>query len=275
MIFRYLILMFFIYDAVHGFINLNKIHIIHYFDNYILKYGLIVGILLYITICYFKLVSKPIVLNGNNAKISNIMKECKSVHKLFWPTPYCFNEHIQLVPFIFIGLFNQLIHPFKWYHDLIELDDGETIILDWVISSPKLVNGLTIDQDDMTPILMLQHGAFCNSTDLPGQSYIQPAIDRGWIICVLNRRGHNQLLSKPKFNFFGCIHDIKSINKYILSKRPKTKILTIGLSSGSGLVANALGQDDSLNDFYAGVGICPGYDITKCMTRFTSPYKVI
>lgn len=44
--------------------------------------------------------------------------------------------------------------------------------------------------------------------------------------------------------------------------------------TGSAIVATSFGEEDSNNQFFAGVGICPGYDISKCMSRFTTPYKV-
>jgi len=39
-------------------------------------------------------------------------------------------------------------------------------------------------------------------------------------------------------------------------------------------VASCFGEEDSNNQFFAGVGICPGYDISRCMSRFTTPYMV-
>jgi hypothetical protein len=51
------------------------------------------------------------------------------------------------------------------------LDDGEVIILDWVKSRSEYhidENGLIPAGKDETPIVVIHHGAMCDSRDLPG-----------------------------------------------------------------------------------------------------------
>jgi len=180
---------------------------------------------------YIDLVGKPYIISGTKT-MKDIMNRCPSIHRLFWPTPYCYNEHLQFVPFILHGIYLRCFPPYKWYREDIQLPDDAMIHLDWVISSPVMIHGLTNDASDITPVLMIHHGAFCCTHDLPGQSYIQPALDRGWMVCVLNRRGHVSRLTTSKFNFFGCTQDVKVVTQMILDRRPLTKIFTVGISSG-------------------------------------------
>mmetsp|Transcript_8179 Transcript_8179/g.13592 ORF Transcript_8179/g.13592 Transcript_8179/m.13592 type:complete len:477 (+) Transcript_8179:46-1476(+) len=227
---------------------------------------------------YIQVVTRPIVFAGNE-NIATILDKCPSLQTYFWPTPYCWNAHFQFVPFILRGLWDKYVAPpFEYVREAVELEDGEQIHLDWVVSCPemRICGGVPDDKTcmDATPILVLHHGAMCDHADLPGQDYIAPALRRGWYVCVLTRRGHAGLkLTRPKWNFFGCPQELKRATQSILQRRPAAKLLTTGLSSGCAIVATTMGLPKEWNDFTAGVGISPGYDISKCMGRFTTPYK--
>lgn len=216
---------------------------------------------------YVRLVKKPKIKHSND-DITKITKKCPSLNSLYWPPPFCWNAHIQFIPFVLCGLRDKMYPPFKYQREYITLPDGEKVSLDWVGGIPSE------HLKDTTPVLVLHHGAFCDSSDIPGQNYIKPALDRGWYVCVLNRRGHAGTLNKPKWNFFGCAYDVHKATQSILAKRPKAQLLTVGLSSGSAVVANIFGFDSDVNDFHCGVGICPGYCIKKCLGRFGTPYMV-
>eukprot|EP00597_Dinobryon_sp_UTEXLB2267_P009140 CAMPEP_0170096690 /NCGR_PEP_ID=MMETSP0019_2-20121128/28749_1 /TAXON_ID=98059 /ORGANISM="Dinobryon sp., Strain UTEXLB2267" /LENGTH=348 /DNA_ID=CAMNT_0010318755 /DNA_START=158 /DNA_END=1204 /DNA_ORIENTATION=- len=207
--------------------------------------------------------------------MGSILESCHTLQSVYWPTPYCLNPHLQFVPYMIEGLVKKFVKPpFQWFREWIICTDGTRLALDWVVSAQiHHTHGLDDSEADETPIVMIHHGAMCDSTDLPGQSYIQPALDRNWIVCALNRRGHSGPLTNSKFNFFGCSDDVRTCTQNILRKRPRARLLTIGISSGSGLVARHMSYDESVNDFMAGVGICPGYDIQKCMKRFQTPYQ--
>ena len=229
------------------------------------------GAITYLT-CYISLVKKPVCVSGNS-KVDKIVQRCRALKEVFWPTPFCYNAHFQFVPFIIRGIMDKTYSRFKWHREEILLPDGEVLALDWA-SYEATTSPLSIDNEDTTPVLMLHHGAMCDSSDIPGQDYISPALDRGWKVCILNRRGHTGSLRRPKWNFFGCVHDVSYATQSIKDRRPNAKLFTIGLSSGSGIVANIFGYGDEINHFHAGVGVCPGYSIEKCMSRFASPYMV-
>lgn len=224
---------------------------------------------------YARIVAKPVVIAGND-KVRNLMDKCPTLKNLYWPPPYCWDAHLQFIPFVIRGEWCRRFPSSKWYRQFVRLEDGEEVALDWVVSAKNMEHiGLPCDEADDTPVLMLHHGAFCDSSDMPGQDYISDAIKRGWFVCVLNRRGHAGPLKQAKWNFFGCVKDVHCVTQSILLRRPKAKLFTIGLSSGTALVATIFGHGDEVNDFHAGVCICPGFDITKCMARFTYPYTVI
>lgn len=77
-------------------------------------------------------------------------------------------------------------------------------------------------------------------------------------------------------------------------KRPKTRLFMLGISAGSGLVARFMGEQghrrrlqgkgdgveckdgdmDFISSFCdAAVGVCPGFDVERCMGNFGPPYS--
>lgn len=190
------------------------------------------------------------------------------------------NNHLQLVVFMLnCYLQESVFRPFKWVTELATLSDGETVALDWVGEIPN--EDLLAD----TPVLMLHHGAGGRSTDLPGQAYVRDALQRGWLVCALNRRGHKPGVSfkKDRWNFFGCPEDLRCvIRNLVRKKRPKARVLMIGISAGSGLVARFMGEqgrrsgnEEAFTSSFcdAAVGVSPGFDIERCMSKFGPPYS--
>lgn len=223
---------------------------------------------------YARLIAKPRVIAGND-EIQQLIDNIPALNSLYFPPPYLWHADAQLIPYSLKGLYYKHYPNSKWYRQMVRLTDGEEIALDWVVSTSSMAaDGLPSHSDDDTPVLMLHHGAFCDSADMPGQDYVQEALRRGWFVCALNRRGHAGPLTRPKWNFFGCPDDVHCVTQSILQRRPKAKLFTIGLSAGSGLVATVFGKGDVVNDFHAGVCVCPGFDITKCMGRFANFYAV-
>ena len=146
------------------------------------------------------------------------------------------------------GYFSKLCPKFKWQVEEVKLNDGQMITLEWAVNSqPYAESGLQSSQND-TPIVLIHHGAYCNSRDMPGADYIAEAHKRGWIVAVFNRRNHSGRkypLTKPCWNFFGSTEDVKYVtNNYILKRRPNAQLFMIGLSAGSGLLAKFFGESE-------------------------------
>lgn len=188
---------------------------------------------------------------------------------------------------MFNGFWRRRIFPlYRCYSQLVTLQDGEVISLDWVVPystrnsshsnkeySQEVYPSLGIRYSlESTPILMIHHGAMGSSRDVPGQGYIAPALNRGWLVCVFNRRGHARRLTRSNFNFFGATEDVQTAIAAIRSLRPNALLLNIGLSVGSGLLVRYFGDRGIDNEFVAGVGVCPGYNIETCMDAVEEPY---
>lgn len=242
-----------------------------YFSIYSIVVSVFILLLTLNWIQYFRLVGKPRLFHGS-AQSTKLVTLCPSLTSTYYPYVFAWGRHVQIIPFIIRGLLDAYFVKVKWEAENVTLDDGEIVILDWAIPKNNLAeSGLTASKFD-TPIVLIHHGAMCNSKDIPGQCWVEHAHKRGWIACVMNRRGHGKLLTKPKFNFFGSVEDVRAVTRHILLRRPNARMLMIGVSSGSGLMGRFFGEEHNM--FKAGVGLCPGYDITNCMGRCTSPYQV-
>jgi len=189
---------------------------------------------------WIKLCKIPIVLSSkrkavcdisNENKVSEILeliRQCPTINKAFAPPLFFHNCHLQLVAFYIQCQWNAIFPPCQWISEYVTLPDGETIILDWANSIPSH------NENDTTPILIINPGSCGTNRDIPGQTYIGPALRRGWNVCVFNRRGHGKNLLLPKFNFFGCASDMRYlIGTHIKSKRPNSLVFLIGISAGS------------------------------------------
>lgn len=223
---------------------------------------------------YWSLLQPPSLVYHNENKIAHNLKKSPTFKNILYPHPLFFNRHMALVPFVLKGIYLQLFTPYKYFSQYFRLSDGEVIIIDWIVCQDiDAVNGLKTSLDTK-PIVVIYPGANCSSRDIPGQSYIQGALDRGWIVCIFNRRGLlNTKLTRDKWNIFGFTNDIREFLNYIQSIRCNAILFNIGLSVGSGCLVRFFGEVG--NAFSAGVGVTPGYNIEKCFVSIHYLYQKI
>lgn len=230
---------------------------------------------------YYNIIRKPIVKYGSK-KIAKILSKCAKLNELYIPH-ILYNRHLTLLAYSLQGYYYKSIRrPYLYHSEHIKTPDNEVLLVDWVVGrnnkynidvKDKLINEImSHDHSSNQPIVIMHHGAYCNSSDLPGQDYIESALARGWLLCTLNRRGHKKKLEQNQFNFFGKTDDIRVVTQQILKRRPNARICMIGISAGSGLIARYFGENDGINECFAGIGISPGYNIEVCMGRIEQPY---
>ena len=125
------------------------------------------------------LISTCMITEGSTSfpnRIDRIVAKCPSLHSVYYPSFLFLNAHFQLLSFIVnCHIQEYYLVPYVWVTEVTTLDDGKEIALDWIGEIP------TADARSETPILMLHHGAGGRSTDLPGQTYVREALQRGII----------------------------------------------------------------------------------------------
>lgn len=185
-------------------------------------------------------------------------------------------EHMQF--FLHMIKFSYKRQP-NYISDFCILEDGESVHLDWLfppslqrqalpISLHNQIFPATLEKDI---ILLINPGLLGNTKTLMG-NWIKEAHKRNWTVCVHNRRGHDKLLTRPKWNIFGSVKDLKFITKNYIKKRyPNAKLLMLGISAGAGLTIRYLGEENG--QYIAGAGISGGYGIENSMNRPLFPYN--
>lgn len=194
-------------------------------------------------------------------------------------------KHIQF--FLHIIKFSYKSPP-NYISDFCILEDGESVHLDWLFPPSIQKNtSLTPIQKQVLPpslhnqvfpttlekdiILLINPGLLGNTKTLMG-NWIKEAHKRNWTVCVHNRRGHDKLLTRAKWNIFGSVKDLKFITKNYIKKRyPNAKLLMLGISAGAGLTIRYFGEETG--QYIAGACISGCYGIENIMNRPQFPYN--
>jgi predicted alpha/beta-fold hydrolase len=220
-------------------------------------------------------------LYTSNKECQRLLNNCPSLNKPYVPSfLFGWNKHAQIILYTIKDFFQKLFYRPTWISEKIILEDGEEVSLDWAFSNNldlAFSNNLDLEfsnnlafSNHKSPILMIHPGALGNRRTLMGQ-WVKKAHARGWDVCVHNRRGHDKLLTLPKWQFFGSVQDVQYITtRHILKNRPNAILLMLGLSAGSGLTLKYFGKHI---EYAAGVCISPGIGIQKSMGRAQFPYN--
>ena len=259
-------------------------------------------------------------LSALQKRLARIVNACPALHDVCYAPLLWFNRHLQLVPFMLRNYWHKFVMPpVDFLSQRFALEDGEELVLDWALpaSSSCAASGTVPQSTDpdasaACTVLLLHHGAYCRSNDMPGYLYVQDALRKGWLVMCVNRRGHRGRLQQPKFSFFGSCSDVRHIvERCVLAARPNARVVMLGISAGSGIVARYMGEQglaikqlrqraasadggssgedrmpgaaDAESDevlrkkiygyVHSVVGVAPGYNIEVAMGRFGFPYN--
>jgi len=143
------------------------------------------------------------------------------------------------------------------------------------VVTPVSVAGATLTYAELegvtlpaaAPVVVMLHGI--TGSHLALASFARSCVDRGFRPVVINRRGHSTPLSSPSFDVFGHVEDTVTIIDRVAARYPAAPIGVVGVSAGSGQLVIYLGSDRVNKNVVAGACLCPGYDLTHCMHRFS------
>ena len=152
--------------------------------------------------------------------------------------------------------------------DLIVLPDGGTVSVDWPPA------GETDHLPADAPLVVYLHTITGSSKDTG--HYMRAATRRGWRSCVLNRRGHNMLLTSARFNVIGDAEDTRVMVEHVMAKYPQADYLgMVGISAGSGLLVTYLGKEGDRTPVQAACSLCPAYDISQAFDRLRELFPAV
>ena len=184
-----------------------------------------------------------------------LLQRLERLSKPFAPTPWLFNEHLQLV---WLGL-KKTFAPAMQYDKVqdVRAADGGLTQLHW----------LGLDLPLATPTLVVLH-------TISGSHHSMRGLVRdlhqltGWRVVVCQRRGHGgQPLGAKRFNTMGDVDDLDAQLKRIQQMVPGSPLYAVGVSAGTGLLIRHLGEKQYETPFKAAYAYCPGYDIRTAFQR--------
>lgn len=190
---------------------------------------------------------KPRIYCQDNANNHEIIRNLDQLHKVFTPTPWLFNSHLQMM---FLNARKNNAAEAYDHIEQVTMSDGGQTALAWIGD----------DLPTTTPTIVLLH----TLTGSP-QSMQELALDlhktTGWRVVLCVRRGHAGLpLTQPQFNIFGSVNDLHEQLSLIHTRLPKSKLYGVGSSAGSGLLVRYLGEMGNASLLHAGFAYSPGYN---------------
>ncbi|TGK79132.1 hydrolase [Leptospira noumeaensis] len=214
----------------------------------------------------FEVIETPVLRFSESEFLLRVIERSPNLTNPYYPTFWCFNQHLMLLLLMFKEYRTK---PFIYDQlEQLKMKDGGITGLAW--------SGIQVgSQNNDTPIVVLFHTISGDEQDVKSTvKYLREKF--GWIVVVCIRRGHGNLpLTKPKINTMGSTSDLKEQLSYIQKRFPKRKLLGVGISAGSGLLARYLGEAGTKSQFIAAVAVSPAYDIEKAFHRVHPVYSKI
>ncbi len=205
---------------------------------------------------YFLVVAKKPTLIFQPSRLNNrIIEATTSLNKRYYATPWLFNTHLQLIVLGFVKGFSK---PLKYdQHDVLTMKDGGKVSIDW----------LGLDLPENSPTMLVLHTISGNPQSMRGfVRYVRENLD--WRVALCVRRGHGDMnLQTANFNTMGNTDDFAAQIKHIQDSFPQSDLYATGISAGSGVLAQYLGQVGKNTPIKAAVAYCPAYDMRNAFTR--------
>jgi hypothetical protein len=209
---------------------------------------------------YLRFVAKkPQLVYQQKPDMEALVQACPSLHAKYYPTPWAFNTHIQIVLlFLKDTLSGKLVYERS---DVLTMSDGGTTSIEWL--------GLSRGEGVPT-VLLLPTITGCGNSLSSHSRYIHNKL--GWRVAVCVRRGHGGLpLTAAQVNTLGSTDDLREQLAHIQGLQPESPLYAIGVSAGSGLLVRYLGEEQDKTPIKAAFAYCPGYDTDIAFTR-TKPF---
>jgi len=190
---------------------------------------------------------KPRIYCQDNTYNRQIIRSLDQLHQVFRPTPWLFNNHLQLI--FLSARKNNAAQAYDHIEQLTMSDGGQTALA-WI----------GYELPPTTPTIVLLH----TLTGSP-QSMQELVVDlhntTGWRVVLCVRRGHADLpLTQPQFNIFGSVTDLHEQLGIIHSRLPDSALYGVGSSAGSGLLVRYLGTMGAETLLRAAFAYSPGYN---------------
>lgn len=215
----------------------------------------LVILILFVSYYFAFVVRKPSVDYSHNSFNQKVVDAIPALNRRYFPTPWLFNTHLQL---IVLGFIKGFAKPLEYDRsDLLKTPDGGEVSVDWV----------GLDLPDDRPTMVVLHTISGNPQSMRGfVRYVAETM--GWRVALCVRRGHGDMkLTVPSFNTMGNTDDFALQITHIQSCFPDSPLYATGISAGSGVLAHYLGKVGVNTPIQAAVAYCPAYDMRNAFSR--------
>lgn len=220
------------------------------------------GILLLAVTYYFtRVAKKPSLIYQATPLNKAIVEGTGALNKRYYATPWLFNTHFQL---IVLGFVKGFAKPLEYDRDdVLTMEDGGKVAVDW----------LGLDLPENTPTMLVLHTISGNPQSMRGfVRYVRENL--GWRVALCVRRGHGDMnLDTPNFNTMGNSDDFTAQIQHIKDCFPQSDLYATGISAGSGVLAQYLGQVGKNTPIKAAVAYCPAYDMRNAFAHAVPFYS--
>lgn len=151
----------------------------------------------------------------DNKLTAYLFENCKALQQPFCPSAWLENKHMQtVIPSILRKWFQ---HGVTFERELITVEDGEHIALDWAILDGVVTSKTRASDLQLKDIIMILPGMTASAESFT--STCKVGIQHGFRVVVFNKRGHGgNKITKPLLKGFGDSSDLQSVLKIIKSK---------------------------------------------------------
>jgi len=204
----------------------------------------------YSVLNYFtKAVSKPQIYCSPTPKNEEILSHCHTLKKSYWPTFWCYNQHLST----FVASF-RTSPEICYTREAVSLEDGGVLALDW----------FNDDHSDNKQTMIILPGLNGGSS----ANYIRQLIyllkECGWRCVVMNYRGTNgTLLKTPKAYCGAYTEDIRHVCKYVKNRYSNAFLVAAGFSLGSNILVKYLGEEGSTTPLNGAISISNPFDFLE------------
>ena len=136
----------------------------------------------------------------------------------------------------------------------LELPDGDTTVIDWLVETPDTPNDL--------PLLVILHGLESSAEASYAQMLLASARDHGWNACVLHFRDCGDYRNRlPRRYHAGETNDIRYFLEKLVTEGQCGPICAAGYSLGGSVLLKYLGENGATTPLQAAAAVSVPFDL--------------
>jgi len=170
----------------------------------------------------------------------------------FKPAWWLRNRHAQT---IYPSLPWASVAPVALRSETLELPDGDTTVIDWLVEAP-------VNSSDL-PLLVILHGLESSAEASYAQMLLTKARDHGWNACVLHFRDCGDYRNRlPRRYHAGETNDIRYFLEKLITDGQSGPISAAGYSLGGNVLLKYLGEDGVTTPLQAAAAVSVPLDLS-------------